>query len=321
MNGEAVQDYLKKLYPNITIADFERLTSGFEADIYSFRMPGIKRYDDFILRAYLGDGALAKIEREVSGMRHLSKLAYPVPELLLHEANTSILGQAFVIMEKLHGQSLWPALNTVSQAEEDTYLEDFAALQARLHRLDWQGFGDASTIIDNLLGDLRAEFTKFELKDFFPVADWLDKNRVPIVPALVHLDFHANNVFLHPDKRMTVIDWSQFGLSDYRLDLSWTLLIMGDYGKAGWREKILESYKKASGYAVDNLDYFNVLSYNKFLYSNAIAFGSGADKAGLDPNSYMMSEEHKASIRSVYERMLAITRLSIPQVENLLGKV
>src|SRR5688572_12723728 len=206
MEADALQAYLRKRFPNVLVENFEHIASGFEADIYSFQMTVNKRPNDFILRAYLGDGALAKIEREVAGMQRLYKAAYPVPAIILHEPDTSILGKAFVIMEKLHGQSLWPVLNTVEQAEADAYIQQFAALLARLHHLAWQGLGNPSAILDDLIADLRAQFTTFKLKGFFPLADWLDKNRVEIIPAIVHLDFHANNVFLHPDKRMSVID-------------------------------------------------------------------------------------------------------------------
>ena len=316
----SLQAYLLKQYPEAKFSDFAYISSGFEADIYGFKLDSAKAsYDDFVLRAYLGEGAAEKLERESKGMSQLFQAGYPVPEILLHERDSSILGKPFIIMQRLLGQSLWPDLMTVGEAEEEAYLQDFANLLGRLHRLDWQAFGNPPvSILDGLIGELRGQFTKFNLRGFFPVADWLDANRLPVNPAVVHLDFHANNVFLHDDKTMSVIDWSQFAISDYRHDLSWTLLIMGDYGKAGWREKILEAYKTATGFPADNLDYFHVFSYIKSLSTDIIAYQEGAEKAGLNPDSYVMSKELLASIRSVYERMQAITHLTIPEVEAML---
>ncbi len=60
-------------------------------------------------------------------------------------------------------------------------------------------------------------------------------------------------------------------LSDYRTDLTWTLMIMGDFGQPQWGERILHAYRRAAGYPVrksDNsyLDCTVCAIYNKTIY-------------------------------------------------------
>jgi aminoglycoside phosphotransferase (APT) family kinase protein len=76
-------------------------------------------------------------------------------------------------------------------------------------------------------------FTKHDVGGFLSILDWLQDHRseFDFQPAVVHLDFHANNVFLCRDDRLVVIDWTQITVADYRADLSWSLMIMGDFGQ------------------------------------------------------------------------------------------
>lgn len=320
-------DYLAAQFPDTRLADFSLISGGWECDIYTFTLQySDGKTRDLILRLYLGDDGLAKAQREGGGMRQLFQAGYPVPEIFVQETTSAILGQPFLIMEKLDGGALWPALAVAPPEQEDYLLRQFGEVVARLHQLDWRPFTHHVTpaaVLNDMLKTFRQLYTDFEVPGFLKILDWMDahKTTITVQSAVVHLDFHANNVFLRGDGRLTVIDWSQITVADYRADLSWTLMIMGDHGKPGWREKILAAYIQAAGHPVENLAYFDALSYTKLLGSTVLSLSVGAERLGLRPESVETMKQQGASLRSVYQRLQAITNLTIPEVESVLSQL
>ncbi len=328
MATAALQAYLSTQDPTARVTSFERVSGGWECDIYGFtlaRADGSQQ--DLILREYLGEDSIPKMLRESSGLRQLRRAGYPVPEVFFHEKETSILGKPFLIMEKLEGQTLWGKLLTVPPEQEHELIQQFGALIAQLHRLDWYPFtehaaryeADSAAILHDVIAASRQQYQQFGVAGFLAVTDWLDAHRhdFTLQPAVVHLDFHANNVFWCTDGTLKVIDWSQCSVSDYRHDLSWTLKIMGDHGLPHWYDAILEAYQRAAGHEVTHLDYFHVINDSKYLSSTVIALEIGAEKVGLRPGSLTLEEEAQP-LRHTYQRMQRITGVSLPEVETLL---
>lgn len=328
----AFADYLNAHYPSAQMADFKLISGGWECDIYGFILTfadGTSR--ELILRVYLGNDGVQKATHEGDGIRQLYQAGYPVPELLLQETGTAVLGQAFLVMEKLNGQSLWAALSIAPPEQEDDLLDQFGQVVAQLHQLDWRPFtphaaryqANPTAALDDMLNGFRQQYTAFGVDGFLKVLDWMDAEKAHFMvrPAAVHLDFHANNVFLRDDERLSVIDWSQLTVADYRADLSWTLMIMGDNGKPGWGEKILAAYTRAAGHPVENLPYFEALSYTKLLGSTVISLRVGPEKLGMRPESIETMRQQGASTRSVYQRLQAITRIAVPEVEAVLQEI
>jgi Ser/Thr protein kinase RdoA (MazF antagonist) len=197
-----------------------------------------------------------------------------------------------------------------------------------LHQLDWKPFtakaalyeSNPTVILDELFAAMRKEYSQYDVKGFLMITDWLESHRMQITvqPAVVHLDFHANNAFLCQDDRMVVIDWTQIAVADYRLDLTWTLMIMTDYGQAGWGEQILQAYSRAAGRPVEQLDYFNVITDTKLLASTFISLQSGPHKLGMRPETLKSLREQAANLSRLAKRIQHITSLTVPEVEAAL---
>lgn len=329
---ERLQQYLLSRYSEAVISNFGLVNGGWECDIYAFHLAANQlKPRDLILRLYLGQDGDIKAARESAGLRRLHQAGYAVPELLLHEADTTILGKPFMIMEKLYGQGLWGALSMSPPDREAHLLDQFSRLQAQLHRLDWQPFTEHAVrytanppaVLDDLFTDWRESYARFGVTGFFAVLGWLEDHlsTITVQPAVVHLDFHANNVFLHDDDRMSVIDWSQITVSDYRYDLAWTLMIMGDHGQPHWHDHILSAYTDAAGHPVEQLDYFKVINYTKLLGSAVISLQAGVETQGLRPESIETMKQQGASLQSAYQRLQAITGVTVPEVEEVLSKI
>jgi aminoglycoside phosphotransferase (APT) family kinase protein len=321
--------YLAGRYPGATISDFQFLVSGWESDVYTFALHlpiGARKL--LVLRLYPGDGAITKVIREASGLRQLHQAGYPVPAIFLQETDAAILGQPFTIMERLDGRALWPILAAAAPAQACHLLDRFGGLLARLHQLDWRPFtahaalyeADPTTILDEVFASSRQLYTQFDVSGFLAIVDWLEshKSNITVRPAVVHLDFHANNLLLCDDDRLAVIDWTQIGVSDYRADLSWTLMLMGDYGQPHWGERILQAYSLAARNPVEQLDYFNVITYTKLLASTAISLRTSPKELGMRPETVESIKQQAPILDTLYRRIQHITGLSIPEIETIL---
>ncbi len=277
-----LQQYLANRWAGARVSDLQFLTSGFESAVYTFLLnaPG-QAAQACILRLYPGPGAGDKMVREANGLSHLFQTGYPVPVMLLYETDPAVLGKPFNVMEKLEGSSLWPVLARSTPEEAAALLDRFTELLVRLHRLDWRPFiphperyeANPALLLAEDFAASRRQFEQFDIPTFLPVLDWLESHlgQIQVRPAVAHLDFHANNVFLRSDGSLAVIDWTQVTAADYRADLAWTLQIMGDFGQPEWGERILAAYQSAAGYPAADLAYFQVISALKLLASMAIA--------------------------------------------------
>jgi aminoglycoside phosphotransferase (APT) family kinase protein len=323
--------YFADLNPSIQVTAFQFLVSGVESDIYTFNyQPSGTVARTLILRVYLGDGVAPKILREVNGIHRLHQANFPVANILYYETDPTVLGTPFTIMEKLEGVVLWPLLYKVTSAQADHLLDQFGGLLAQLHRLDWRPFTDQvsryetnpAVLMDDLLDEYQELYKKFDVIGFIAIVNWLyaHKSKITMHPAVLHLDFHANNVFLCDD-HLAVIDWTQISVGDYRADLSWTLMIMGDYGKPGWQDRILQAYCSEAGHPVEDLNYFDVLTHLKLLASIIISLRSGPAGLGLRPETTASVEQQAPLILRLSRRIQQATGISIPEVEEVLNSL
>ena len=324
--------YLAHRHSNAVVSDFDFLVSGFESELYTFclQLPKSTR-KNYILRLFTGEGATEKLLREARGLSLLGKAGYPVPGLLLQELDVAIFGEPFEIIEKLEGQALWPALATVESGRVNQLLSRFASLLAQLHKLDWRSFLENSDtvekhplqLLEESIAHYRSLYRKYDLEGFLQIVDWLDahKHEISVRPSAIHQDFHANNVLLSSEDQLFVIDWTQFAVSDYRIDLCWTLMIMGDLGNADWGKLIFDSYASEFNVPIEHLEYFNVLAYMKLLASTVIAFTYGPDEVGLRPNAIQLTSEHLSIYKQFSQRVQNITRLTVPELEKVLNKI
>ena len=261
----------------------------------------------------------------------LRKAGYPVPALLLQEPDPGILGEPFEIIERLEGQALWPALVFANPERQRDLLCRFGFLLAQLHQLDWRSFAEHPELYENnpallleeTLSHYRSLYTKYNLNGFLQVVDWLDarKHKIAVQPAVVHQDFHANNVFLCTDGRFAVIDWTQLAVSDYRIDLCWSWLIMGDFGNPVWGEQISNAYRSHSRRSVAHLEYFRVIVCMKLLASTVISLGFRPEELGLRPEAAQVSGKQLPIYQQLSQQLQTITGLTVLELEDALAKL
>jgi hypothetical protein len=118
-----------------------------------------------------------------------------------------------------------------------------------------------------------------------------------------------------------VIDWTQFAVADSRIDLCWTLLIMGDLGNPDWGRQILEAYASHSHHPVEHLDYFQVIVSMKLLASAVISFAFSPEEVGLRPEAVELTREQVSIYGQIAQRIRTIAGVTVPELETVLGRI
>ena len=272
-----------------------------------------------------------KLIREAKGLSLLQKAGYPVPALLLQETEPRILGKPFEIIEKLEGDALWPILASAESGQQSELLARFGSLLVQLHRLDWRLFTEnpkvyeenPTQLLNEIISQYRSLYTKYNLKGFLQIVDWLaaHKHEIAVQPAVVHQDFHANNVLLCSNDELFVIDWTQCAVSDYRIDLAWTLLIMGDLGNSDWGKQILNVYASHFNHPIEHLEYFSVFVAMKLLASTVISFHFSPEELGLRPETLELTREQLSIYKQLSQRIRRLTGLNVPELVDVLERI
>jgi len=207
----------------------------------------------------------------------------------------------------------------------------FGTLLAQLHQLDWRSFIENSGVyektplrfLDEIISGYRSLYTKYGLRGFLQIGDWLDTHQqdISVRPAVIHQDFHANNVLLCSHEQLFVIDWTQFAVFDYRIDLAWTLLIMGDLGNPEWKKPILDAYTSIANAPIEHLDYFHVMVAMKLLASTVISFTFSPQEVGLRAETANLSKKQLSIYKQLSQRIRNITGLTVPEIEDVLANI
>jgi aminoglycoside phosphotransferase (APT) family kinase protein len=309
------------------VSGLQQIDRGWEADVYAFDLEGSSARLELILRGYPGDVGLEKSAREVDGMRRLYQAGYPVPQIYAYEPDPVLLGYPFVMMQRISGELLWDQVFHGPVAERAGHREHFCRLMVQLHTLDWRILvddpspvisGGAYQFFDGWLAEMD-----FAAQQYMPELagnlDWFryHRNDLPCdQPAIIHYDFHPQNVLLQPDGQAFVIDWTQISLSDLRFDLGWTLVLIGSIVGMEARQAILDSYQvqlsavlgeSLAEQRLAELEIFEACACLRRVGSVVISFQAGAGKLGMRPGAEAMMRQQLAGVRSAYQRLVDIT--------------
>jgi aminoglycoside phosphotransferase (APT) family kinase protein len=343
LTEDAIQSGLRRLYrgstpsvENVQIRDLVQIGDGWENDVYSFvmergRADG-RQCEHLILRIYPGEDAQEKSAREYHAMKKLYAAGYPVPQVLLLKTDGTWLSRPFVIMEQIAGRSLGAVLGESSQEKVLELLTYFCRMFVDLHALDWRPFAPVPSPVqtEGLQAALSRRLTRWQahahtlLDDAFdPVFAWLDA-RLPGVqvgrPSVIHMDYHPYNILLRDDGTACVIDWTNVQVSDYRMDLAWTLLLMSTYGTPEAREIVLGEYERIVGRRIEQIEFFEVAACLRRLFSIQASLSVGAGKMGMRPGAEAMMKD-VPHITSVYAHLRERTGLAIAAIERLLASL
>jgi aminoglycoside phosphotransferase (APT) family kinase protein len=333
---DALLQYCQRSLPirQPEISELTRISDGWENEVFSFTLTheedGARKSEDLILRVYPGDRATEKSSHEFDVLKRLHAAGFPVPRVLALEADYSPLGRPFVIMEKIEGQPLGPVIGRSAFDRKRALIERFCQMFVDLHALDWRTFVsdgssyDAGDSVDRWLSRAKALAGDFLPGQLDAAFDWLTSKYVTIGEgrlALVHWDFHAQNVLLRSDDKAFVIDWTQAAVVDYRFDLGWTLLLAGIYDGWPMREAILHEYQRISRTAIESVEYFEVIACLRRLFSILVSLGCGAERLGMRPEAADKMRAQVSHIEGVYSIFTFRTGIAIPAVEQMLSRL
>ncbi len=328
--------YCRAAFPggrDARVQQLARISDGWETDVYSFTLGEGTSRQELILRVYPGDDAVQKSAREFAVMGKLHELGYPVPRVLCLEADPSVLGKPFVVMEKIAGRSLGALLQRSWPWRRRQLMALFCGLFARLHALDWRAFShdpaldsgaNAQVLLEHKLVEAREMLHTLGSRAFDPVLGWLLERSGSIRAgrvSLVHWDFHPYNILVRRDGAAFVIDWGNAEVLDPRADLAWSLVLMGTYGHPAVRKEVIRGYERAAGLHIDDLDYFVVAMCLRRLFSIVVSLSAGAAKLGMRPGAEAMMVQYPGHIRCVYDLLRERTGIALPEVEQLLARL
>jgi aminoglycoside phosphotransferase (APT) family kinase protein len=320
------------------VSEVTLLGSGFETDVFAFSLAaaggGSEEGQDLVLRVYAGEGASDKSAREFAAMGRLREAGYPVPRVLALQRDPWPLGRPFVIMERIHGVSLGA---TYWAAPEDRRLEIHTVLyrlMVALHTLEGSAIlpdsplahaRDPYCFIDHEISTLSELLGRLEGREPPSLRDalaWLISRR-STVPcerlAVVHGDFHPNNVLLRADGAPFVIDWSNVRLGDYRTDIAWTRLITQAEAQPEGGVHELRLYEQQAGEAISRLEYFEAVACIRLLLSVLISLQFGAARQGMRPGAEVLMRRDPAHTRYVAALLQKRTGIAMPDLDSALS--
>jgi aminoglycoside phosphotransferase (APT) family kinase protein len=332
--GQILEQYLKTKFrdkTDLSITRLEKLTDGWESDNYLLTVEHgsiLRTHVDWVWRIYSGAGSQAKARREFNSMGRLLSAGYPVPRVFLLEAEHSPVGRPFIVMEYIQGEGMWGLLVKAPADRQAKLIDQFCQLLVQLHRLDWKLFDDRLPdddpffFIDQWLDEAPRILQNFPEVDGTMLLEWVAARRTQFAcshPSPAHQDFHPGNVLVHPDGGATVIDWTNFAVTDSRFDLAWTLMLAHAYGWPEVRNQILQGYQHHAGTLVEQIEVFEAIACARRLFDLTVSLNEGAQRMGMNAQ---VTEAIRASMeahRRVHRLFFERTGLQVEAFDKLFG--
>ena len=326
--------YIRQTRPIKQISNLTKITSGWENEVYSFTAEYDSSQEDLILRIYPGDHAEGKSAKEFKAIKRLYDVGFPVPKVYILEHDTSVFGKPFIIMEKIDGRNGREVIDESYGEVRDRLVNQFCQIFVDLHNLDWKLLNpdplpydenDPYGFVNSLMQKIQGYIDRFpNIKVFMPVFDWL-KERKMDVPckrlAVVHMDFHPANLLIKDDGSTIVIDWTNFEVADFRMDLAWTMLLVSSYDDPEGRDIVLNEYERISGQKIEQIEYFEVYALLRRLYSIFISLTVGADKLGMRPEAIQSMKGNVKHLKILCDFLRKKTGITVPEMEKLIEEI
>ncbi|MBF6560609.1 MAG: phosphotransferase [Candidatus Binataceae bacterium] len=235
------------------LAHFRMLDSGWETTIFEFaiaaraaRDPSLPVNAPLVLRLYEGPDADDKAARESRTIFALAEAGYPVPRPYLFERDRDPLGAPILVMERAAGGPLFTT-HSFPQAFKIFSLGflAFVRAQARLHRLAARGLAidhlpqgficspdrapASAPLLDRMLGVIAERVARGPIPGLEAALAMLRDGaaRFREAPAaIVHMDYHPQNVIVRGVRVTGVIDWVSADRGDRHLDAATTSAIL-----------------------------------------------------------------------------------------------
>ena len=211
------------------------LTGGYDTRIFAFRLSGAPTpfAIPLILRVLGSRYPPARALSERATQNAVVGLGYPAPRVLLASPDPTILGGAFLVMERLEGR---PLLDVRRLGVDSVLVE----MQLRLHALDAEVLLRALdregppisrevVTVEGHLARLERRVTDGNLQGLEKAMIWLVDHRPTDGPPRVicHGDFHPQNILMADGRVTGVIDWPNVMVADRAFDVASTRVIVG----------------------------------------------------------------------------------------------
>ena len=332
---QILEQYLKSNFRDktgLSISRLDKLADGWESDNYllSLEYGCVPRTRvNWVWRIYSGAGSQAKARREFNSMEKLLGVGYPVPRVFLLEAEHSLVGRPFIIIEYIQGEVMWNLLDKAPADRQAQLLDQFCRLFVQLHALDWKQFDDGLPgndpffFIGRWLDEAREMLRNFPEIDGFPFLEWVERRRALFAcvgPSPAHQDFHPGNILVSPDGGATVIDWTNFAVTDSRFDLAWTLVLAYAYGWPEARNQILQGYQRHAGKLVEQIEVFEAIACARRLLDLTVSLTQGAQRMGMNAQAAEAMRANMEAHRRVYGLFIERTGLQFEAFNKLFGK-
>ncbi len=264
---------------NAEISDIADIEGGISNYMYSFRLEydeGTGRHsENLILRVGRDEAA---VRREFQALKKLYPTSIPVPKV--YDMGEESPGFSFIIMEKIEGQNMFNALDSMTEEAEETELwKQYSRILADINTLDWRSMGfdfldppeGEYGYINRWLSGLR-EWCKGKGLGLDQILDWLEANKPPSDHyVLLHSDYHPGNVMVNKGEIAAIVDWEGVAIGDAAYDVCWPPLLFRVLGPSDeWRssstETFLGYYREMTGQELQNFDFYLVLKAAFFLF-------------------------------------------------------
>jgi len=249
LNAEPAQSLLEYLRAELYepglgyIEPLTPITGGYDTQIFAFRLSGAPKPFSIplILRILGSQHPPARALSERATQNAVAGLGYPAPRALLASSDRTILGGAFLVMERLAGQ---PLLDARRLGVASVLIET----QLRLHALDAEvlllaldpegqtssaaggpSFSREVVTFEGHLARLERRIAHGSLRGLEKAMAWLSDHRPMGEPRRVicHGDFHPQNILMTDGRVTGVIDWPNAIVADPAFDVASTRVILG----------------------------------------------------------------------------------------------
>lgn len=337
MDGDLQEKFLQ-LYTHefpgkeqVRISSSTSIGTGWEGDLFALHLEyeeaARHQSEDVVLKIYHGQSGSQKAQREALSLKQLASGGYSVPRFLFSALQDSPLGQACIVMEKIEGCTLGKILDRSSKEKQHELITLFCQLYVNLHALDWQPLvpGPASYQTKGFMASWLAQKRSF-IEQVLPgvfnsVLDWLQAKAEDITTerlSITHGDFHPENILLRDDGTAFVIDWTNKDISDYRLDLAWTLLSLSTEWTVELRDRVLKEYERLAGQPAEHIEFFDVIACTKSLSGFIASQRNGATTMGMKPSVETEMRQKVKQVRAIYAQLQERTGCTLPEIEQLI---
>lgn len=257
-SSDELADALARVLGAQRVTGLVRLSGGASRETWAFEADGAS----LILQrdrpgaARTGGG----MSTEAAVLRAAAAAGVPVAPLLAEGGSDSALGAAFLVTERLDGETIPRKLLRDDEWRDvrPRMASACGAALAAIHTIPIDAVEglERPDQLDQFMGilDLLGEpHPAFELG-----FRWLRRNRPPSQRVtVVHGDFRNGNLMVGPDGLRAVLDWELAHLGDPMEDLGWLCVRAWRFGSPlpvggfGPREELFAAYEEAGGAKVD----------------------------------------------------------------------